>query len=86
LRPERRTARGGRDSIDHAPSAHDDVINAAADAIVMAAQRTAQQVPIVSPIIVGRARTISGGAASTEAAWREWAYRGGNTDFWGPMF
>jgi hypothetical protein len=27
---ERRTARGGRDSIDHAPNAHDDVANAAA--------------------------------------------------------
>ena len=33
---ERRTARGGRDSIDHAPSAHDDVINAAAGALVLA--------------------------------------------------
>lgn len=27
---ERRTARGGRDSIDHAPGAHDDVVNAVA--------------------------------------------------------
>ncbi len=27
---ERRTARGGRDSIDHAPGAHDDIANAAA--------------------------------------------------------
>ena len=34
---ERRTARGGRDSIDHAPGAHDDVINAAAGALVTAA-------------------------------------------------
>lgn len=31
---ERRTARGGRDSIDHAPKAHDDVANAAAGALV----------------------------------------------------
>ena len=77
---ERRTARGGRDSIDHSPGAHDDVINAAAGAIVMAAPRTAQQVPIVSPIIVGRARTVSGGTASTEAAWCEYAYGAGNTD------
>ncbi len=30
---ERRTARGGRDSIDHAPGAHDDVANAAAGAV-----------------------------------------------------
>jgi hypothetical protein len=33
---ERRTARGGRDSIDHAPGGHDDVINAAAGAAVLA--------------------------------------------------
>jgi hypothetical protein len=31
---ERRTARGGRDSIDHAPSAHDDVANAVCGALV----------------------------------------------------
>ncbi|HEX5499705.1 MAG TPA: hypothetical protein VFX03_10775, partial [Thermomicrobiales bacterium] len=34
---ERRTARGGRDSIDHPPGAHDDLANAAAGAIVIAA-------------------------------------------------
>ncbi len=34
---ERRTARGGRDSIDHAPGAHDDVANAVAGALVAAA-------------------------------------------------
>ena len=33
---ERRTARGGRDSIDHAPGSHDDMINAAAGAVVCA--------------------------------------------------
>lgn len=30
---ERRTSRGGRDSIDHAPGAHDDIANAAAGAL-----------------------------------------------------
>jgi hypothetical protein len=30
---ERRVMRGGRDSIDHGPSGHDDVVNAAAGAI-----------------------------------------------------
>jgi hypothetical protein len=30
---ERRVARGGRDSIDHAPNAHDDLANAAAGAV-----------------------------------------------------
>jgi hypothetical protein len=33
---ERRTARGGKDSIDHAPRLHDDVANAAAGALVLA--------------------------------------------------
>lgn len=32
---ERRTSRGGRDSIDHAPGAHDDVANAVAGVIVL---------------------------------------------------
>jgi hypothetical protein len=31
---ERRTARGGRDSIDHPPGGHDDLVNAAAGALV----------------------------------------------------
>jgi hypothetical protein len=46
---ERRTARGGRDSIDHAPGAHDDVANAVAGAIWLAASRSA--IPIVCPEI-----------------------------------
>jgi hypothetical protein len=33
---ERRTARGGRDSIDHPPGAHDDLANAAAGALLLA--------------------------------------------------
>jgi Terminase large subunit, T4likevirus-type, N-terminal len=33
---ERRTARGGRDSIDHGPGAHDDIANAVAGALVLA--------------------------------------------------
>jgi hypothetical protein len=33
---ERRTARGGKDSIDHAPNAHDDVANSVAGALVLA--------------------------------------------------
>ena len=33
---ERRTSRGGRDSIDHAPGAHDDIANAVAGALVTA--------------------------------------------------
>ena len=36
---ERRTARGGRDSIDHGPGAHDDVANAVAGALVLASAK-----------------------------------------------
>ena len=38
---ERRTARGGRDSIDHCRGAHDDVANAVAGAIVLASKKPA---------------------------------------------
>jgi hypothetical protein len=34
---ERRTARGGRDSIDHPPGAHDDIANAAVGVLVQVA-------------------------------------------------
>ena len=46
---ERRTARSGKDTIDHAPGAHDDVANAVAGALVLAsaARRAA---PLVVPI------------------------------------
>jgi hypothetical protein len=36
---ERRTSRGGKDSIDHAPGGHDDLANAAAGAVVYAVAR-----------------------------------------------
>jgi hypothetical protein len=44
---ERRTARGGRDSIDHGPHGHDDLLNAAAGALVLAAQRGAGDVGVL---------------------------------------
>ena len=37
---ERRTARGGRDSIDHAPNAHDDLANAVAGVLTMIGTKT----------------------------------------------
>jgi len=48
---ERRTARGGRDSIDHAPGHRDDRINAAAGALVLAGFRPVQQAPITIPFV-----------------------------------
>jgi hypothetical protein len=41
---ERRTARSGRDSVDHAPNSHDDISNSVAGAVVMASS-TAMFVP-----------------------------------------
>jgi len=43
---ERRTARSGRDSVDHAPGGHDDLANAIAGALVMATKAT---MPIFTP-------------------------------------
>jgi hypothetical protein len=48
---ERRTARGGRDSIDHGPGQHDDLINACAGALVLAGFRPVQETPIVIPYV-----------------------------------
>lgn len=43
---ERRTARSGKDSIDHAPGAHDDIANAVAGALVLAgSQRAMFKIP-----------------------------------------
>ena len=54
---ERRTARGGRDSIDHPPGAHDDLANAALGALVLAAGRHA---PLqISDQMLARARAPS---------------------------
>src|SRR5258706_6307603 len=54
--------------------------NVACGAMV-ASSKKQDVVPIVAPIIVGHPPTIPGGTVSTEAAWREWAYGGGNTNF-----
>ncbi len=50
---ERRTARGGRDSVDHPNGQHDDVANAVAAAVVTAVRRNAiKESPIVAPVVV----------------------------------
>jgi hypothetical protein len=43
---ERRTSRGGKDSIDHRPGTHDDLANAVALAAVAAARTTVSDVPV----------------------------------------
>ena len=50
---ERRTARSGKDSIDHAPHAYDDLINAAAGALVLAG--VARKPMIISAAVLAMA-------------------------------
>ena len=45
---ERRTTRVGRDLVDHPPNGHDDVANAAAGALVLAAGAAAREVHVFS--------------------------------------
>jgi hypothetical protein len=45
---ERRTSRAGRDSVDHQPNGHDDLANSAAGALVLAAQRAADDGPVLA--------------------------------------
>jgi hypothetical protein len=68
---ERRTARGGKDSIDHPPGAHDDLANALAGSCVYAVQAaTIEDLPIVSPIIVSVPRpNIPGGSVFADEAY-----------------
>jgi hypothetical protein len=47
---ERRTTWGGRDSIDHGPGAHDDLANAAAGALLLAARQG--RVPEVRAVVI----------------------------------
>ena len=50
---ERRTARGGRDTVDHPPQAKDDIANAVCGAVVRAAVRPPVQIK-TSDFIIGR--------------------------------
>jgi hypothetical protein len=49
---ERRTARGGRDSIDHGPGAHDDVANAVAGALLAVGSR--RQPLVIAQALIDR--------------------------------
>ena len=51
---ERRTARGGRDSIDHPPHGHDDVANAVAGVLVDVLSRAASQVSLKQIMAINR--------------------------------
>ncbi len=65
---EPRTARGGKDSIDHSPGSHDDVINAAAGALVS----------------VGARRVIDSLSVSRTPGWQRQGGIVAPEDSWGP--
>jgi hypothetical protein len=57
-RLERRVGRSGRDSIDHAPGSHDDVVNAAGGALVLAADGTCT-VDFLAGLLIGKPLLMS---------------------------
>jgi hypothetical protein len=61
---ERRTARGGKSSIDHPPNQHDDLANAVAGAAATA-KRPVREVPIVSPVVVSSGPRDFAGSGTT---------------------
>ena len=58
---ERRTSRAGRDTIDHAPGGHDDIVNAAAGALVLAASQPG--IGKIPSALLARSRIPAGLAA-----------------------
>jgi hypothetical protein len=86
---ERRTARGGKDTIDHPPNSHDDLINAAAGAIVAAANRV-QEIKDFHVITFGKDGSSSEPAttdtlqkSSTQLFYESFGAGGGI--YWGPI-
>ena len=57
---ERRTFPSGRDRIDHDRAGRDDLCNAAAGALVLAARRVPDEPLIVMPFYTGTPRNIPG--------------------------
>ncbi len=74
---ERRTARGGRDSIDHPPGLHDDIANAALGAVLLTKQRpTATTVfhgSIEEFLAAGMAATAARNGALSGFGYSEWS-------------
>jgi hypothetical protein len=57
---ERRVARGGRDSIDHGPTGHDDVANAVTGAVLLAAESARVTTQLWMPHLNGQVQTRPG--------------------------
>jgi hypothetical protein len=87
---ERRTSRGGKDSIDHAPGAHDDVCNAAMGALLLADngdRKTVSWAAVADDgTIYDRAmgERISAGYRPVQSAFGSVVYDGGPNKAWQP--
>ena len=57
---ERRTARGGRDSIDHAPGGHDDLVNAACGALLRAGSHRPMKINAAAVAALARMTPLPG--------------------------
>jgi hypothetical protein len=66
---ERRVSRGGRDSVDHAPGAHDDLANAVAGVLVLASDTRASAEPFVEVITANSRGWVS--ADGPERWWKK---------------
>jgi hypothetical protein len=80
---ERRTFPTGRDRIDHGRAGRDDACNAVAGALVLAARRVVDEIPIVGAVIVMRGDAPVGVSPvrSAHRAWAEQYYSGSRGAF-----
>ena len=68
---ERRTARSGKDSIDHAPHAHDDLANACAGVLVTAATGTGSGYTLANILEGDRTRAKQPEKPRSDGRWTE---------------
>jgi hypothetical protein len=79
---ERRTARGGRDTIDHPPGAHDDLINAAAGALVTASQRAIHHIENFHAIVIDGSSSGFEAQDTRSTTQKFYDYYGGRGGMW----
>jgi hypothetical protein len=80
---ERRTARGGKDSIDHGPGAgaHDDAVNSALGSLWRLSAWNTQEISAVVPIIVSRGEVMKPGLSGPLSHYDPFAAIGGTTQW-----
>jgi hypothetical protein len=82
---ERKTARSGRDSIDHRPGSHDDIVNAAAGALIQCAHSEPLGADMFLQVKRAEGFASSGGGYHTET-FEDWTRtRDGDRTLWQQM-